>query len=91
MSDDLFFIRKNFKESNFLIISDNKTEVDLAIMSMCSHGVLSPSSFSWWGAFFARSQKKTSSHFIATKFWVGHRKNKWHPSNFYTNWLNYIK
>jgi hypothetical protein len=91
MGDDLFFIRKNFKESNFLIISNNKAEVDLAIMSMCSHGVLSPSSFSWWGAFFARAQKKTSSYFIATKFWTGHRINKWHPSNFYTNWLNYIK
>jgi len=91
MSDDPFYIRKNFKESNVLIISNNKAEVDLAIMSMCSHGVLSPSSFSWWGAFFARSQKKNSSHFIATKFWAGHRQNKWYPSYFYTNWFNYIK
>lgn len=91
MSDDLFYIRKNFKESNFLIISNNKAEVDLAIMSMCSYGVLSPSSFSWWGAFFARFQKKTSPYFIATKFWAGHRKNKWYPSHFYTNWFNYIK
>lgn len=92
MSDDLSYVRKYFKESNFLIISNNQAEVDLAIMSMCSGGILSPSSFAWWGAFFARFKKKDriNSYFISTKFWAGHRLKKWFPEYFYTNWISYI-
>jgi hypothetical protein len=92
ISDDLSYIRKYFKESNFLIISNNQAEVDFAIMSMCSGGVLSPSSFAWWGAFMARSKKidKAKLYFIAPKFWAGHRKKNWFPPYFYTNWINYI-
>lgn len=92
MSDDLSYVRKHFKESNFLIISENQAEVDLAIMSMCSGGILSPSSFAWWGAFMARSKKtdKVNKYFISPKFWAGHRLKKWFPAYFYTNWISYI-
>jgi hypothetical protein len=92
MSDDLSYVRKYFKETNFLIISNNQAEEDLAIMSMCSGGILSPSSFGWWGAFMARSKKvdKVNSYFISPKFWAGHRKKKWFPAYFYTNWISYI-
>jgi hypothetical protein len=93
MSDDLLYIQKEFKESDSLIISNNKAAVDLAIMQMCSHGILSPSTFAWWGGFFSRSKKidKNNLHFIAPKFWVGHRIKKWFPKNFYTNWISYLK
>jgi len=93
MSDDLLYIQKEFKESDSLIISNNKPAVDLAIMQMCSHGILSPSTFAWWGGFFSRSKKidKNNLYFIAPKFWVGHRIKKWLPKNFYTNWISYLK
>lgn len=92
MTDDLSYVRKYFKETNFLIISNNRAEEDLAIMSMCSGGILSPSSFSWWGAFFARFKKsdRINSNFISIKFWAGHRLKKWVPAYFYTKWINYI-
>jgi hypothetical protein len=93
MSDDLLYVQKEFEESDSLFFSKNKTGVDLAIMQLCSHGILSPSTFAWWGSFFSRSKKmdKNNSYFIAPKFWVGHRNKKWFPKKFHTNWINYIK
>jgi hypothetical protein len=93
MGDDLSYIRSVFKENSCVIISNNETAVDLAIMSMCSHGILSPSSFAWWGAFFARSANtgKNFSYFIAIKYWAGQQRKKWFPRNFRANWITYIK
>jgi hypothetical protein len=93
MSDDPKYIYDEFKESGALIISNNSAEIDLAIMSMCSHGILSPSTFSWWGAFLSKSNKfnKISSYFIAPKFWAGHRAKKWIPKNLFSKWITYLE
>lgn len=93
MGDDHYYIRDFFKESNSLFISDNSVEIDLSIMSMCSHGILSASSLAWWGAFFAKTRKKNGFHsyFIAPKFWIGHRLKKWYPQGFFSDWITYIK
>ena len=93
MSDDPKFIYESFKKSDTLIISNNSAEIDLAIMSMCSHGILSPSSYSWWGAFLSKSNKfnEISSYFIGPKFWIGHRTKKWFPKNFFSEWVTYLE
>lgn len=91
MSDDQYYLRDIFEESEKLAISDNAPEIDLAIMSLCCSGVLSASSFAWWGAFFAHTEKKENTHFIAPKYWGGHRSKKWHPPNFHTEWITYIE
>jgi hypothetical protein len=93
MGDDPKYICDVFKESHSLIISNNSLEIDLAIMSMCSHGILSASSFSWWGAYLSKSNKfnKISSNFIAPKFWAGHRAKKWFPINFFSEWITYLE
>lgn len=95
MGDDQNYIRQNFEESNGLTISSNSPEIDLALMSLCNSGVLSASSFAWWGAFlsrlYKRSQSKNNNHlYIAPKYWFGHRRNRWHPEGFKTKWLNYL-
>ena len=91
MSDDLHYIRDIFKESKSLIISKNIAEIDLSIMSLCSHGIMSPSSFAWWGSFFIKNNNlyKRPSYFIAPKFWAGHRSKKWFPKKFYFDWIIY--
>ena len=92
MSDDLKYLKKNFNNSKTLIISENAAQVDLAIMSMCFHGIMSPSTFAWWGSYFINfnKTKKKKSYFIAPKFWVGHRLKKWLPyKNFIFDWLSY--
>jgi hypothetical protein len=92
MGDDPYYLQDAFKESKSLIISKNSPEIDLAIMSKCFHGILSPSSFAWWGAFFIKSKRsdKISSNFIAPKFWAGHRLKKFIPQGFFTSWITYI-
>ena len=91
MGDDTLYLRDVFKESKNLIISNNLPEIDLSIMSFCSYGILSASSFSWWGAFYARSKHKQNVKFFAPKYWAGHRKKQCFPPNFHTDWITYIE
>lgn len=91
MSDDHYYVRDFFNESEALIISDNSLDIDFAIMSLCCSGILSPSSFAWWGAFYARSQERQDGVFMAPKYWAGHRSKSWYPAKFYTDWITYIE
>jgi len=90
IGDDNFYVRNVFKESKSLIISNNLPEVDLSIMSLCSYGILSPSSFAWWGAFYGKNHNKKDNYFIAPKYWIGHRSKKWIPKNFLSKWITYV-
>ena len=91
MGDDHYYLQDCFQSSDHVIISKNNVEVDLSIMTYCSAGILSPSSFAWWGAFYAQKYNLNSkSIFIAPKYWCGHRQKKWNPKNFYTSWINYL-
>lgn len=91
MSDDLYYLRDVFTETDAFIISDNSAEIDLAIMSLCCSGILSASSFAWWGAFLTRTEQKQSATFLAPMYWCGHRLNQWYPPKFYTDWITYIE
>jgi hypothetical protein len=91
MGDDTLYLRNVFKESKSLIISNNSPETDLSIMSLCSYGILSPSSFAWWGGFYGKNYNKKKNYFIAPKYWAGHRRKKWFPTNFHTDWITYIE
>lgn len=89
MGDDLHYLRDLFTESETLFISDNTAAVDLAIMSLCHSGILSASSFAWWGAFYARRNIREDSVFLAPEYWAGHRAGEFFPPNFHTKWLTY--
>jgi hypothetical protein len=89
-SEDRNYLQDIFINSKSTLISSNKPEIDLSIMSLCSSGILSPSSFSWWGAFYAKISSKNNNYFIAPKYWIGHRSKKWLPKNFKTKWITYI-
>lgn len=91
MSDDQFYLRDVFKESDGLVISDNPPEIDMASMSLCHSGILSASSFAWWGAFYARSNQKEGGTFLAPQYWGGHRAKKWYPTNFRTSWITHVE
>jgi hypothetical protein len=90
MSDDRHYLHDIFRNSKSILISSNKPEIDLSIMSLCSSGILSPSSFSWWGAFYAKISNINNNYFIAPKYWIGHRSKKWLPKKFQTKWITYI-
>lgn len=89
MGDDHYYLKDVFQESDSLVISKNPPEVDLAIMSLCRSGILSPSSFAFWGAIYARVQDGAAGQFIAPKYWAGHRQRKWYPAFFCADFIHY--
>lgn len=65
-SDDVDWCKEQdyFKSSRFIISENNSTSVDLCLQSLCSHHILSNSTFSWWGSWLAKSKKT-----VAPKNW----------------------
>jgi len=73
-----------------VVISENCQYVDLALMKQCSMGILSASSFAWWGAWFSIQNEKNYSIYIAPKYWGGHRTRHWYPEGFIFDWITYF-
>jgi len=59
-------IRSEFDSDRFLISESNPADFDMCLMSMCKYHIIANSSFSWWGAWLAKSEKV-----IAPKIWFG--------------------
>ena len=76
-------MKKNLTK-NEIYLKNNDPFFNFYIMKNCDGGILSPSTFAWWAAYF--SQKKI---FYAPEYWHGHRKKKFHPQGFKTSFLNY--
>lgn len=55
-----------FADDRFSISEGNSTDFDLCLMSLCKYHIIANSSFSWWGAWLANSEK-----IIAPKNWFG--------------------
>jgi len=67
-SDDIDWCKgqKLFKEDRFIFSEQNGTGIDLCLQSLCSYHIIANSSFSWWGAWLAKSK-----NVIAPKNWFG--------------------
>lgn len=76
ISDDKQYLKDVFVQSDNLFISENESKLDLSIMSLCKHGILSASTFAWCGAYFANLKKENKPFFIAPKNWTQHRSQK---------------
>ena len=55
-----------FESDRFLISDSDNNIVDMCILSLCKYHIIANSSFSWWGAWLANSNKV-----IAPKTWYG--------------------
>lgn len=66
-SDDVQYAKSNFVGKNFVFVED-KDYVELFLMSMCKHNIISSSSFSWWGAWLNKNDYKKV---VAPKVWFG--------------------
>jgi hypothetical protein len=58
-SDDPNWCKKQklFSDDRFMIAEGNTNYVDLCLMTLCSGHIIANSSFSWWGAWLAESNK----------------------------------
>jgi hypothetical protein len=53
-----------FDDDKFMISENSSVDSDLCMMSLCDYHIIANSSFSWWGAWLAKSKK-----IIAPKNW----------------------
>jgi len=67
-SDDVGWCQsqKLFESERFIISESHNEFIDLCLMSMCHYHIIANSSFSWWGAWLAKSKKV-----IAPSRWFG--------------------
>ena len=71
-SDDIEWSKEQFPEENFLFAENNEDYVDLYLMSMCAHNIMTNSSFSWWAAWLNENKEK---RVIAPSQWFAKRVN----------------
>jgi hypothetical protein len=60
-SDDMEWVKANFKATNFKFIDHNKgnmSYLDMYLMSLCSNFIIANSTFSWWGAWLSLNPNK---------------------------------
>jgi hypothetical protein len=55
-----------FEGERFYLSEGSASDADLCMMSLCNYHIIANSSFSWWGAWLAKSEKV-----IAPKNWFG--------------------
>lgn len=72
-SDDIAWARDNFKDKDFVFVSDTAIEdvEELILMSKCKHNIIANSSFSWWGAWLNNNPNKIV---IAPQKWFNNKK-----------------
>jgi len=65
-SDDINWVKENFKIENAPYVEGLKSHEDLELMKTCQHNITANSSFSWWGAWLNNNPEKK---IIAPKQW----------------------
>ena len=63
-------------ESHFVSADETTT---FGLMVMARHGILSASTFSWWGSRLAAGRQNEQHTFIAPNYWMGFRAKRWFP------------
>jgi hypothetical protein len=67
-SDDIAWCKKRFIGKNFHFPDRESPVIDLYLQSLCTHHIISNSSFSWWGAWLNPNPSKIV---IVPKNWFG--------------------
>ncbi len=61
---------------------------EFALMTLCSFGVLSASSFAYWGAYFSK-RDHPHGRFLGPRFWAGHATGEWFPHEFTAEFIDF--
>lgn len=83
-SDDPSWVKsqKIFENERFLVSDGGDTYIDLCLMSLCKYHIIANSSYSWWGAWLAKSEKV-----IAPKNWFSGINSHYDTKDIYLdNW-----
>lgn len=78
ISDDPEWCKEHFKEKRFRISLTKNPQMDLCLMTMCSHHIIANSSFGWWGSWLAKSKQT-----VASKKWFAGNLSHWNTKDLY--------
>jgi hypothetical protein len=70
-TDDKIWVQQNFEK--YPLSNNDRADLDLCMMAMCKHHIMCNSSFSWWGAWLAKSDEQIV---IRPKNWFGQKGPK---------------
>lgn len=84
ISDDLDWVKNNFKSKNYYIPEFNDELLDLTLMTMCDNNIISNSTFSWWGAYI---DNKPKQQIISPKKWFADKGHQDYYDVIPNNWL----
>ena len=87
LSDDYQYVKCEFSEVQNKIISLNDMATDMAIMSLCTSGITSNSTFSWWGAYLMTNRKTV----IYPKYWYGWKQKTLSHQGIFPTWAKVIE
>lgn len=78
ISDDMPWVKENFKGDNIFYSENHDELTDFAIMTLTEHNIIANSSFSWWGAYMNQIESihrnqsfPIDKKVIAPKKWFG--------------------
>lgn len=73
LSDDIEWVKQNFKGENYIFSDFNNDILELELMSKCQNNIIANSTFSWWGAYL---NKNVNKKIIAPLIWFGEKGPK---------------
>ena len=82
-SDDPEWCRNEFKGEEYIISDLGDPYIELCAMSLCNHHIIANSSFSWWGAWLNKNNKKIVT---APSKWFGRLINHDTSDIYCKNW-----
>jgi len=87
-SDDVELATREIGQSPNIHFHSGTVEQDFVAMCSAQAGILSASTFSWWAAYFA--SRKSSGPFLAPRYWLGFREQKWRPPSLQADFLTFV-
>jgi len=84
VGDSPDYAERLFRDLERKLVSRSAAVVDLALMSLCSEGILSNSTFAWWGAYMGNP----GGRYIGPKYWWGWASGEWYPPGMHTSLIS---
>lgn len=83
-TDDKAWVQQTFQ--GYSVSNYDRADLDLCMMSMCKHHIMCNSSFSWWGAWLAKTDEQIV---IMPKKWFGPKGPKIDNGMFLEKWESF--
>lgn len=90
LSDDAQYVSDMIRDRPNCYLIDATSEASLAVLASARWQILSASTFSWWGAEFAR-RSGVLNEAIAPKYWAGWPQREWYPREFESSRLTFLE